>query len=343
MLSSRKITILKLIINEYVFEATPVASEAIARNYDLQVSPATIRNDMAYLEEAGYIMRPHTSAGRVPTDKAYRYYVETMLNDTNIPLDEQSTVIQALREKEKGLEDWLKLTANLLAYLVQNMAIVTSPKNTQSRFKYLDLVAIEDYVALLILLLYDANIKKETVRLPSEITQEKLFDIAHKFNIIYSGLTASEIMSAKINLSPKEKMIVDCIVNTMATEDKQEYNKPHLKGLSLILGQPEFSDSVMVLDFLQLLEKENWLDFICSGDSVVEIPAANKIRVIIGKENHEEILQDLSFVIGRYKTSSEASGIVGVMGPRRMDYARAISSVNLFSTLLSTSIDKCMY
>jgi heat-inducible transcriptional repressor len=298
---------------------------------------------MAFLEEAGYIMRPHTSAGSVPTDKAYRYYVETMINDTSIPPDEQNTVLQAFREREKGLENWLKLTASLLAYLVQNMAIVTSPKNTRSRFKYLDLVAIEDYIALLILILYDTSIKKETLRLNNKLTQEELFGIAHKFNIAYSGLTAPEIMAAKVNLSLEEKMIVDRIVNAMAAEDKQEYNKPHLKGLSLILGQPEFSDSVMVLDFLQLLEKENWLEFLCHRDSFVENPAKNKVRVIIGKENREEILQDLSFVIGRYKTASEASGIVGVMGPRRMDYARAISSVNLLSTLLSNSIDRCMY
>jgi len=333
MLSERRERILKVIVDDYVAEATPVASNTIAHNYDLGVSPATIRNDMAFLEEQGYIARPHHSAGSIPTDKAYRYYVQSISGDIELPLDEEYLVYDLFRKAKEEIEQWLKLAAAWLAYLVNNMAIVSPLRTHQHRVKHLDLVALQDFVSLLILVLYQAQVRKQILSFEKRITQDELTKLANRLNAVYSGMTSSEILANKTELSPEEEQVTKCLVDMIDAEDKLEYGKPYLEGLCLMLSQPEFSSSPKMLSILEVLEGGDWFrnvscQKLCEGE----------IKVIIGEENPEEALQGLSLVIGRYGTPEKASGLVGVLGPKRMDYGRAISSVNCFSSLLSKSL-----
>ncbi len=332
-LTGRRETILGMIVNEYIAGVVPVASQTITDNYNLKVSPATVRNDVVYLEEEGYVMRPHPSAGAIPTDKAYRYYVESINRDVKPPLTEQYLVYELFQEAKEGMEQWLKLAAALLAHFVHNVAIVTSPKAPQCRFKHLDLVALRDFVALLVLILYEAKVGQKILSFDKRITQEDLTTLANKLNSICTGMTGSEIIRRKAELSPEERQVTECIVDMMTAEDKLGHGRPYLVGLHLMLSQPEFANNPKILNLLELLEGENWLEDIFR----LELDRG-EVKVIIGRENPEEIFQDLSLIIGDYGIPDKASGIVGVIGPKRMDYARAISLVSCLSSLLSESV-----
>lgn len=332
MLTERREAILKIIVREYIAGAAPIASKIIASDHNLKVSPATIRNDEAYLEEEGYVMRPHPSAGTIPTDKAYRYYVESIGRDVELPPTEQYFIYELFQEAKAEVEQWLKLAAMLLAQFVHNMAVVTPPKAPRCRFKHLDLVALQDFLALLILVLHEARVRQKFLSFNKSVTQDDLTMLANKLNIAYAGMTGREISTEKAQLPTEEKQVTECVVDMMTAEDKLEHGKLYLEGLHLTLSQPEFSKSPRMLGILELLEKGDWLENIPR----LELDKRG-LKIIIGKENREEALQDLSLIIGEYGVPNKAKGIVGVIGPKRIDYARAISSVNCLSSLLSES------
>jgi heat-inducible transcriptional repressor len=326
----RRETVLRVIVEDYITGAVPVASKAIAEKYGLKVSPATIRNDTAYLERAGYIIHPHHSAGSVPTDKAYRYYVELIGEGIELPSVEEYLTYQISQEAKEGLEHWLKTVAALLARLVHNLVVITSPKAVRCRFKHLDLVALEDFVALLIVVLYEAKVRRQVLSFNRKVSQDELTQLANKLTSTYAGMTSDEILIKGEVLSSEERQISECLAEITASEDKLEYGEPYLEGLRLLLSHPEFADSPRVLRILEVLEGEDWLkNMFGQGFSKGEV------KVVIGEENPEPALQDLSLVTSQYGVPDKGSGIVGVIGPKRMDYARTISSLNCLSALLS--------
>lgn len=332
-LTERREAILRMIIQGYIAVAKPVASRAIAYDYDLKVSPATVRNDVAYLEKEGYVSRLHPSAGTIPTDKGYRYYVESISRDVEIPLAEQYLISALFQEAKAEFEHWLRLVASLLADFVQNVAVVTQPKAAQCRFKHLDLVALHDFLTLLILVLSEARVRQKILSFSKRTTQDELTNLATKLNSTYAELTGDEISAGKAGLSPQEKQVAACITDMMTTEDKLGLGRPYLEGLHLMLSQPEFANSARTLQLLELLEKEDWLESVCHPEL-----DRREIKVIIGQENPDEALQDLSLIIGEYEVQDKAKGIVGVIGPKRMDYTRAISSVSCLTSFLGESV-----
>lgn len=333
MLTERRETILRVIVADYITGAMPVASKAIAYNYDLRVSPATVRNDVAYLEEEGYIMHPHPSAGAIPTDKAYRYYVEMISRDVELPLAEQYWIYELFQGAKEEFEQCLKLAAALLAHFVRNVAVVTPVKAPRCRFKHLDLVALQDFVVLLVLVLYQARVRQKTLFFNKRLSQDDLTMMANKLNSAYAEMAGSEIPVEGEELSPEERRVTECIVDMITAEDRLGYGKPYLEGLYLMLSQPEFANNPKALNLLELLEGEDWVEAMFQPRL-----ATGEIKVIIGGENPDEALQDLSLILSEYGVPDKAGGIIGVIGPKRMDYARAISSVNCLSSLLSKSV-----
>ena len=331
VLKERREAILRVIVGEYIGRAVPVASKTIAQDYDLKVSPATIRNDMAYLEREGYITRPHHSAGCIPTDKAYRYYVESLGSEVGFPGVEP--VYHPVRKARDRIESQIRWAVFFLARFVRNLAIITSPKTNQSHFKHLDLVSLQDFVALLILVLYGARIRQHFLSFDEAVSQDELTSLASRFNAAYEGMTNDEILAEAPGLSPREQKVTQAVVDIMEGENKLEYGMTYVEGLYLLLSQPEFSRTSRVVGILELLEKENWLANVL-GQQANE----GKVEVIIGGENAEVALRDFGLVVGQYGVSTKVSGIIGVIGPKRMDYSRAISSVNSVSTLLSKSV-----
>jgi heat-inducible transcriptional repressor len=330
--TEREKQILKIVVERYITEAAPVASRTIAHDYGLGVSPATVRNELAFLEEAGYIIHPYPSSGSIPSDKAYRYYVEMMIADTELPAAERQLTYQLFQQVGREIEQWLRLAATLLARLVGNLAIVTVPKTAQCRFKRLELVALHEFVALLVLVLYEARVRQYLLSFPRKITQDELSRMANRLNAACAGKTGNEIATAKVELSGAERQVSNCVIEMIADEDRQSYGRPYLQGLPLMLQQPEFYHSGKIPGMLELLEGEDWLSHI------LQPSAKGGIWIIIGEENPEEQLQDLSLVVGEYGIPERARGVIGVIGPKRMDYGRAISSVNYLSSLLSKSV-----
>ena len=332
MLSSRTGTILKSIVGQYIAKARPVASQSLTNNYELRVSPATIRNEMAHLEQGGYITRCHPSSGAIPSDKGYRYYVES-LGDTKLPLAEQRLIRHLFHQVEKELEEWLKLTAQLTAQLVQNMAIVTTPKSAKSRFKRLELIALQDSLALIVLVLHGAKVKQQLITFDQVIPQSELTATANKLNAAYSGLTGSQILAKGTRLSLTEQQLTDCLFKMIQTEDEQEGEELYLNGLHFMLNQPEFAHSQRALPLMELVDHRNLLRIIAPQGLT-----SYGVRVIIGEENEAEAIRDYSIVISRYGLPEEAAGTIGIIGPTRMPYARAICSVNYLASLLSELI-----
>ena len=329
MLSHRTETILKSIVGQYITRATPVPSQSIINDYELGVSPATIRNEMAYLEREGYINRPHPSAGSIPSDKGYRYYVES-LTDINLPLAEQRLIGHLFHQVERELGEWLSLAATLIAQLAQNMAVVTMPKPVGCQFKHLELVALQDSLALVVLVLRGARIKQQLVTFDQIISQPELTAITYKLNAAYSGLTSTQIQAKNIDLSPTEQQLTDCLIKIMQAEDEQEYEEPYLNGWHFMLNQPEFTRSRRMLALMELVEHRNLLSTIVPH----QLPSQG-VQVIIGKENKAEAIHDFSVVISQYGLPQEAVGTIGVIGPTRMPYARAISTISYLSSVLS--------
>ncbi|MDH4367770.1 MAG: heat-inducible transcriptional repressor HrcA, partial [Dehalococcoidia bacterium] len=331
--TERRETVLRVIIEDYITKAAPVASSAIVEKYGLKVSPATIRNDTAYLEREGYVVHPHHSAGSIPTDKAYRYYVELIGDEIELPRVEQYLVHQISQEAKEELGQWLRTVAALLARLVRNLVVITTPKAVRCRFKHLDLVALQDFMALLIVVLYEAKVRRQVLSFKRKVSQDELTRLANKLTSAYSGMTGSQILAKRKGLSSEERQISESLVEIMGAQDKLDYGEPYLEGLRLLLSQPEFANSPRILGILEVLEGEDWLRNVFGQES-----SRGGVKIVIGEENPQPALQDLSLLASQYGAPDKASGIVGVIGPKRMDYAKAISSLNCLSALLSNSV-----
>ena len=329
MLSERKEHILRIIVGEYISLASPVGSEAIARSYGLGVSAATIRNEMARLEEDGYIIRPHISGGSVPSDRGYRYYVESMVQE-EVPLEEQRMLSHLFHQVERELAEWNRLAAALLARMVHNVAIVTSPKAAASRIKHLELVALQESLVLLILLLQQAKLKQQLIAFDEVISQGELGTISRKLSVLFQGSTRSQVLARSEGLSPIEEQVKNAIVQIMAGEDEQRYEEPYIEGLRHILTQPEFAHAQNMLCLMEVLESRDMVRYL-----LPEMLVEGGVRVIIGAENREDAMKECSMVVTQYGVPGEVNGVLGVIGPRRMPYGRAISSVRYMGSLMS--------
>ncbi len=329
MLSYRSEAILKSIVTQYIARAVPVPSQSLIDNYELAVSSATIRNEMAHLEEEGYITRPHPSAGSIPSDKGYRYYVET-LGDIRLPSAQQLLIRHLFHQVEGELEEWLSLAATLTAQLVQNVALVAMPKPANCQFKHLEAVALQDPLALVIVVLHGARIRQQLITFDQTVSQSELTTMANKLNATYSDLTRTQILAKKIELPPAEQRLHDCLLKIMQIEDELEYEKAYLDGLHFVLNQPEFRPAQQVLTLMELVERRRLLGVITPEDM-----SNQGVQVIIGKENKAEAIQNCSVVISQYGLPEEAVGIIGVVGPTRMPYARTISAVSYLSSVLT--------
>jgi len=329
MLAARTGTILKSIVGQYITKAVPVPSQVIARTHEMGISSATIRNEMAHLEQEGYIIRSHCSAGSIPSDKGYRYYVES-LEDIMLSPSEQRLISHLFHQVEREMEEWLSLAATLISQLAENLAIVTLPKSTDCRLKHLELVALQDSLALVVLVLHGAKLKQQLVVFDRALSQSELTAMANKLNEAYSGLTHQKISTKNIDLSATEQQLTDHLLKMMQAEDEHEYEEPYFDGLHFILNQPEFTQSHKMLGLMELVEHRNLLNSI-----IPKRLESNRVQVVIGKENKDEIFHNYSVVISKYGVPEEAVGTVGVIGPTRMPYAHIISTVDYLSSVLS--------
>ena len=332
MLTARKTDILNLIVNDYIEAAVPIASESIARKHDLGISSATVRNDVAELEREGYITRPYSSAGSVPVEKGYRLYVDTSVASMENQISEEarSVINDRLVEVEHDIDAWTNVAAVVLSGLVGNMAIATFPKAKQSRVKHVELVRLSDFLALLMVIFEEASMRRQIVRVKQPVDPESLKKSTDKFNNVFVGLTRAEIESKQMVLSPLEKEFMDTTVSMLREEDCSGHLGHYVDGLRNLLSQPEFSDKDQVRAVVEAVEDGSLPQAILD-----EVPETGVVRVVIGRENRGYMLWPLSIVIGRYGVFGEASGVVGAVGPVRMQYSKAIAGVQFMVGVMS--------
>jgi len=330
MLTERRSRILRLVVDEYVESAVPVGSETIVRKYRLPVSPATIRNEMARLEEEGYITHPYTSAGRVPSDKGYRYYIEGLMGEQDLTQEEKETIRHQFHQAGRELEEWVHLAAAVLAQAARNMAVVTTPRSPHCRLKHLELVGLRDLVVLLVLVLRDGRLLQQVLTLSEALSQVELTTVAQRLTDLYQGLTEFQIRSSAVELSGLELQVMDEVQALMAAEHEGRYDDACLEGMSLVLGQPEFSSAEKMLDLLAVLDQ-----YSLTRTLPLRRLAGEGVTVVIGSENQEDALRDCSLLVARYGVPGALSGALAVLGPTRMRYPRTISTVRYLGILMS--------
>jgi heat-inducible transcriptional repressor len=220
MLKHREEIILSSIIRQYIERAIPVSSSNVMDESGLDVSSATIRNEVAHLEEEGYIIRPHYAAGSIPSDKGYRYYVSG-LNTVDLPLEEQFLINHLFHQVEDKLEEWLNLTVTVLAQHVKNVAVITTPRTLSSKFKHMELVSIQPQLALLVLVLHGAKVRQQLVSFEEAVTQEELTGSANHLNRLFASLTASQVKSKSEKLTFSDKNIAEYVLRMMLSEDSR--------------------------------------------------------------------------------------------------------------------------
>ena len=330
MLKTRQETVLKVLISEYINGATPVASEDIARKELLQVSPATIRNEMAALEEDGYIMRPHISAGAVPSDKGYRYYIESMEQKPVPPLAVQNHLRQRFTDAHWDPESWIEVAAEELSKIVANLAIVTFPRASSSKLKYIQLVYLQEFLAMLIIVFQETRLRQHILPIEEPTSQDELTEIANKLSDTLSGLSYHEIEAKNMDLRPLEERVLDDTVLTLKEIEDEASLEHRVDGLRMLFNQPEFSKNESARQIAEILEEKTLLKSVLS-----EAPDEGDPVVFIGVENHLEALRPFGVILGQYGIPQEASGTIGVIGPTRMEYPNVIATVGFLSSVMS--------
>jgi heat-inducible transcriptional repressor len=329
-LTERRARLLSLIVSEYVDSAVPVGSDAIVRKHAIKLSSATIRNEMARLEDEGYISHPHTSAGRVPSDKGYRYYVEALMEERDLPWETKQTIRHQFHQAGREEDEWIHLSAAVLARAVQNAAVVTLPRTPESRLKRLELVGIQDAAALLVLVLQQARIKQQVMIFPEPVEQDLLTVIANHLNSAFAGLSAAEIGRSQAQLTQLEWHVANAVREIMAASDRGGYDEAYLEGVRNVLQKPEFAGSDKMLNLLDVLEQRNLTKLIPFREI-----ASDGVTVMIGAENEEDAMRDYSVVISPYGAPGGITGAMAVVGPTRMHYPETISTVRYIAGLMS--------
>jgi heat-inducible transcriptional repressor len=332
-LTDRRQAVLGLVVRQYIATATPVGSKTIVEQYGLGISSATLRNEMAYLEAQGYLTHPHTSAGRVPTEKGYRYFVERLMGEAELPLTEQRTIRHQFHQARLDLEQWMRLAAAVLARTAHSTSLVAAPTVAQCRFKHLELIAAHGSQALLVLVLVEGMVKQQVLTPAHPVAQEALHQIANRLNDLFTSLSADQIVASSYQLTPLEEQIANLVIEMMEEAETRSSGEIYRDGLMNILRQPEFSEIENVRPIIRILEEQNLLEAI-----LAEVLSSRGVQVIIGGEGRWDELSECSVVLAPYGEAGRAMGALGVLGPMRMRYGRAISTVRYVADLLSDLI-----
>mgnify|MGYP000932885727 CR=1 FL=1 len=327
-LNERKKQILQAIISEYIKTAQPVGSRTLARRHKVGLSPATIRNEMADLEESGFLIQPHTSAGRIPSQKGYRYYVDDLMEAPDLEEEERAKIRQVYEfERLKEIEEIIKHTSTLLSLLTNYTSLILGPQLKKSAFKKLQIMPVDQQRGLLVLVADTGFVKSKVINLPQALSPGELNRIVSYLNMRLDGLTIDKITSRLIvelrrDLYHHIQFLEDTFTllqDSLAEDERRVF----LGGTTNILNQPEFGDIEKVKSLLSLFEKNSLLATLLARP----VAGVKGIVIRIGRENILEEVQECSLVMATYCLGKEVVGTVGVLGPTRMDYAKTVAVI----------------
>jgi heat-inducible transcriptional repressor len=337
--SVRRYRVLSIVIQKYTQTAQPVASSAIANEYELGVSAATVRNDMAALEKEGLLTHPHTSAGRIPTDAGYRFFVQNLLANTELPSSERRLIRSEFSQARRELDQWLRVSTSVLARTSHGAALATAPKAHQSRFKHLELVGIHDSTVLLVVVLEEGAVKQPLLDLDEPMQQHELSQISNELNERLAGATVDDVLYRCQQLTAQgpqallATQVAILVAEIMGRIDNKFGGQIYRDGLAQMLESPEFAENANVRKVVSVLERRPLLEQILD-----EYPSADDVQVVIAGDGRFDELQDISLIISSYGVADHATGVLGVVGPLRMSYGRTISAVRFVATVMSDMV-----
>ena len=352
MLNERKKKILQIIIEDYISSAEPVGSRTIARKYDLGLSPATIskyadlnlssatiRNEMSDLELLGYLEQPHTSAGRIPSAQAYRFYVDALIEPGTLTDNDMALIDGWYNERRRNIDDIFQSTAKILSRMTQNVSMVLTNQQTIANFCYLKFLPLDSQHAILCIVADDGSIDTNVVDIPLGMSSEEMDYLAGKMSKLLEDRNLSDI-SVEILQNVHTDVVEDKLIFSSLLQavrkmtGRRQEQKVFLGGTKQLLNQPEFRDVERVRNLLGILEEEKVLkDLLQGGED-------SGLKVTIGSENKFTGIQDCSMVQATYRLNGQIVGTMAVLGPTRMEYGKVISVMDYLHKYLKTILDK---
>lgn len=331
MLTQRRAEILGMVVDEYVSTATPVSSRALVGRSGLDVSSATIRNELARLENDGYITHPYTSAGRVPSDHGYRFYVRELMAEEPVGLEEQLTIRHQFHQVPAHLEEWLRLASSILAAAVGNVAVITRPRAAQVRLRQVQFVHLHEESLLVVAVLDDGRVEQRMVALDAPVEQARLSRLAARLNEQLAGLTAREMRAlvAEIEHSD-ERMLGETLASLLG--EHVVAGDVYVDGLRIALRQPEFDSTERMLEAVEHLQAYH-LRAVLPAPFTVDVGEA---QITIGDEHPSDWLHEWSVVASTFGDDGELGGTIAVLGPTRMRYGHTVPRVRYVASLMST-------
>lgn len=340
-LSRRQYAVLRALVERYVVSALPVASDILVRNDFPAVSSATIRNDLSALEGAGLIYQPHTSAGRVPSERGYRYFVEHLLPERGLTAEERRTILHQFSQVEDQVDEWLRLASAVLAAASGVAAIVSGASAETARLRHFELLSLDNRRALVVAITVDSSVYQQLIELEQPYEQSILRAEAARLSSLWTNRSAGEIQLEHADVesgppSPLERALQAVLTAMLERHDRRQWDIRYHDGLVNVLSQPEFSRAAdeparrqRLRTLLAMIEHGEIL-----RDLLPEVAQQGTLRVMIGEEQPEE-LRDVTLVLCPYGDDLSGVGVLGVIGPMRLDYCRAINGARYVAGILS--------
>ena len=327
-LTDRQQKTLEMIVQQFIHNGTPVSSKSLVET--LGVSSATIRNEMVALEDAGLIASPHTSAGRVPTEGGYRYFVQRLADNGQLSTEERRMIAHQFHQSPLDVEQWMRLAAAVLSRTALSASLVTAPYSEINRFKHLELIATQGRMVLMVLVLHNGDVRQRMLLLAEPVSQERLSETAARLTQIGIGQRGPQLSEHLPGLSVLEREVLDLVIELI-----EEADRPHQvyrDGLTELVARFDHSEGAE--QALRVLEEQSMLETLIDETN----PSVGDVRVVIAGEGRWDNISLLSIVLGRYGVAGQATGMLGVLGPTRMRYGRAISAVRYMSDLMTSLI-----
>ena len=324
ILSERQLKILEAIVNDYIHTAEPIGSRTIAKKYGMGISSATIRNEMSDLEDMGFITQPHTSSGRVPSAKGYRFYVDSMMPSRPLTSEESLLLQRMLLNNISQVEYMMKETANALARLTRYPAIVSEPYLKKARIKHVQIIPVDEKTVYLVMVTDAKSVKTQPLTLPAAPDYEELTRLTGILYQHLGGKTIQEIDRPLIDklliaFAHQAHILMPILGAIVALIQDEDDMRVFTSGVKNILAFPEFSDIRKAEAIFQALEERDALM------AIIGEPQADGIQIIIGEENNLELLKDCSLIKANYTIDNQSKGCIALVGPTRMDYGHAVS------------------
>jgi len=335
-LTERKLKILQAIISDYVKSAEPVGSRTLSKQFDMAISPATIRNEMSDLEEMGYLTHPHTSAGRVPSDKAYRLYVNNMMDKVEVSPQAKKIIQETLRADITEFDKTIERAAELLSEITNLASFAVTPTKDEDRLKFVNLLPVDDKTVILMIVAESGKISNTALKMKVPYTEEALQILAKNITYNYKGRTLTEVLTGHIiddfntDIEAMSKLAANIMPNFMRTLGDMLNVHLYMDGLSNIFDIPEYSDMARAKSFISLFDrKEDFVKKLMDRD--------DGVMVTIGGENADADMNDCSLITATYHIDGQLVGKIGVIGPTRMQYGEITSIVEYLTDNLNNS------